>query len=117
MNIAIFGAGVAGLTAGITLSAQGHTCRIYERTRPDHETGMGFILMPEGIDCLEGLGVKLSGEHSGAPLHRYLCRDSAGKVLYEQQLPAGARSMRRRDLIAALTCALPAHSSPVFDAE
>ena len=29
----------------------------------------------------------------------------------------GARSMRRRDLIAALTCALPAHSSPVFDAE
>jgi aspartate/methionine/tyrosine aminotransferase/2-polyprenyl-6-methoxyphenol hydroxylase-like FAD-dependent oxidoreductase len=85
--------------------------------RAGQDTGMGFILMPEGIDCLEGLGVKLNGEHSGAPLHRYLCRDSAGKVLYEQQLPAGARSMRRRDLIAALTCALPSHSSPVFDAE
>ncbi len=117
MNIAIFGAGVAGLTAGITLGAQGHRCRIYERTRQGHESGMGFILMPEGIDCLQSLGVKLSGDHSGAPLHRYCCRDSAGQVLYEQPLPAGARSMRRRDLIAALTRALPADSTPVFDAE
>lgn len=117
MNIAIFGAGVAGLTAGITLGAQGHRCRIYERMRQCHEGGMGFILMPEGIDCLQSLGVKLSGEHSGAPLHRYLCRDSAGKVLYEQPLPAGTRSMRRRDLITALTRALPAGSAPIFDAE
>jgi aspartate/methionine/tyrosine aminotransferase/2-polyprenyl-6-methoxyphenol hydroxylase-like FAD-dependent oxidoreductase len=117
MNTAIFGAGIAGLTAGITLAAQGHNCRIYERMPRGLETGMGFILMPEGIDCLQSLGVKLSGEHSGAPLHRYLCRDSAGQVLYEQQLPAGARSMRRRDLIAALTRALPADGAPVFDAE
>jgi cysteine-S-conjugate beta-lyase len=117
MNTAIFGAGVAGLTAGITLGAQGHRCRIYERTRQGHESGMGFILMPEGIDCLQGLGVKLSGENVGAPLHRYSCRDSAGRVLYEQPLPAGARSMLRRDLIAALTRALPADSTPIFDAE
>ena len=117
MKIAIFGAGVAGLTAGITLGAQGHHCCIYERLRQDYESGMGFILMPEGIDCLQNLGVKLSGEHFGAPQHRYLCRDSAGQVLYEQPLPAGARSMRRRDLIAALTHALPAGSAPVFDAE
>src|SRR5215467_5262094 len=117
MNTAIFGAGIAGLTAGITLASQGHNCRIYERMPRGLETGMGFILMPEGIDCLQSLGVKLSGEHSGAPLHRYLCRDSAGQVLHEQPLPAGARSMRRRDLIAALTRALPSESAPVFDAE
>jgi aspartate/methionine/tyrosine aminotransferase/2-polyprenyl-6-methoxyphenol hydroxylase-like FAD-dependent oxidoreductase len=117
MNIAIFGAGVAGLTTGITLGEQGHCCRIYERAHLGHESGMGFILMPEGIDCLQSLGVKLRGEQSGAPLHRYCCRDSAGQVLYEQPLPAGARSMRRRDLIAALTQALPAGSTPVFDAE
>jgi aspartate/methionine/tyrosine aminotransferase len=117
MNIAIFGAGVAGLTAGITLSAQGHSCRIYERMRPDYESGMGFIMMPEGIDCLQGLGVKLSGEHIGASLQRYCCRDSAGQILYEQPLPAGARSMRRQDLITALTRALPAAHAPVFNAE
>src|SRR5689334_15993977 len=117
MNIAIFGAGIAGLTAGITLQGQGHNCRIYERMRPGLETGMGFILMPEGIDCLQGLGVKLTGEHGGIPLHCYCCRNSAGQILYEQPLPPGARSLRRRHLIAALTEALPGEAMPVFDAE
>ena len=50
MDIAIFGAGVAGLMTAIALRAQGHRCHIYERMRQGHETGMGFILMPEGID-------------------------------------------------------------------
>ena len=117
MNIAIFGAGIAGLMAGITLRAQGHSCRIFERSRQAHETGMGFILMPEGIHCLESFGAKLSGEYNGAPLHRYCCRNSAGQILYEQPLPTGTRSIRRRDLIAALLRVLPAESLPVFDAE
>ena len=117
MDIAIFGAGMAGLMAGITLRAKGHRCRIYERMRQGHETGMGFILMPEGIDCLQSFGVKLTGESSGAPLHRYCCRNSAGQILYEQPLPPGTRSIRRRELIAALLHALPAESAPIFDAE
>ncbi len=117
MKIAIFGAGIAGLMAGITLRSQGHTCRIYERMRKDHETGMGFILMPEGIECLQSFGVKLTGEYSGAPLHRYCCRNSAGQILYEQPLPAGALSMRRRDLLAALVNALNSDGAPAFDAE
>ena len=59
MEIAIFGAGIAGLMSAITLRAQGHRCRIYERMRQGHETGMGFILMPDGIECLQSFGVKL----------------------------------------------------------
>ena len=117
MDVAIFGAGIAGLMTGITLRSQGHACRIYERMRRDQETGMGFILMPEGIDCLQSFGVKLTGEYSGAPLYRYCCRNSAGQILYEQPLPAGARSMRRRDLLAALLRALSPEGAPVFNAE
>ncbi|HET9839257.1 MAG TPA: aminotransferase class I/II-fold pyridoxal phosphate-dependent enzyme [Candidatus Angelobacter sp.] len=117
MEIAIFGAGIAGLMTAVTLRSQGHSCRIYERTRQGHEAGMGFILMPEGIDCLQSYGVKLTGEYSGAPLYRYCCRNSAGQILYEQPLPAGARSMRRRDLLAALLRALPADGAPLFNAE
>lgn len=117
MDIAIFGAGIAGLMAGIALRAQGHRCHIYERMRQGHETGMGFILMPEGIDCLQSFGVKLTGENSGAPLQRYYCRNSTGQILYEQPLPAGTRSIRRRNLVGALMGALPADGSPVFDAE
>src|SRR6476469_168614 len=117
MEIAIFGAGIAGLMTAIALRAQGHQCRIFERMRQGHETGMGFILMPEGIDCLQSFGVKLTGDNSGAPLQRYLCRSSTGQILYEQPLPPGTRSIRRRQLIDALMGALPAGSTPLFDAE
>jgi aspartate/methionine/tyrosine aminotransferase/2-polyprenyl-6-methoxyphenol hydroxylase-like FAD-dependent oxidoreductase len=116
MDIAIFGAGISGLMAAIALGAQGHRCHIYERTRQGQETGMGFILMPEGIECLESFGVKF-GEHGGAPLEKYCCRNSTGQSLYEQPLPAGTRSIRRRDLIAALMRALPTDATPIFDAE
>lgn len=117
MDIAIFGAGIAGLMAGITLRAQGHHCRIYERMRRGRETGMGFILMPEGIDCLRAFGVNLIGENSGAPLQRYYCRNSLGQILYEQPLPLGTRSIQRRQLVSALIQALPAEGAPFFDAE
>src|ERR1051325_6375136 len=117
MDVAIFGAGIAGLMTAITLRSHGHRCHIYERMRPDQETGMGFILMPEGIDCLQSFGVRLTRKYSGSPLYRYCCRNSAGQILYEQPLPAGARSMRRRDLLAALMSALKSEAGPTFDAE
>jgi aspartate/methionine/tyrosine aminotransferase/2-polyprenyl-6-methoxyphenol hydroxylase-like FAD-dependent oxidoreductase len=117
MEIAIFGAGIAGLMSAIALRAQGHRCQIYERMRQGQETGMGFILMPDGIECLQSFGVDLSGENSGAPLQRYFCRSSSGQILYEQPLPAGTRSIRRRQLIDALMRALPAGDTPLFDAE
>jgi aspartate/methionine/tyrosine aminotransferase/2-polyprenyl-6-methoxyphenol hydroxylase-like FAD-dependent oxidoreductase len=116
MEIAIFGAGIAGLMTGIALRAQGHRCHIYERMRQDQETGMGFILLPEGIECLQSFGVKF-GEQSGASLEKYCCRNSMGQGLYEQPLPAGTRSIRRHDLVAALMRALPAEGSPIFNAE
>jgi aspartate/methionine/tyrosine aminotransferase/2-polyprenyl-6-methoxyphenol hydroxylase-like FAD-dependent oxidoreductase len=117
MDIAIFGAGIAGLMTAITLGAQGHRCKVYERTREGNETGMGFILMPDGINCLQSFGVKLTGENSGASLQRYFCRSSTGQILYEQPLPPGTRSIRRRHLIDALMGALPADSGLLFDAE
>jgi aspartate/methionine/tyrosine aminotransferase/2-polyprenyl-6-methoxyphenol hydroxylase-like FAD-dependent oxidoreductase len=117
MDIAIFGAGIAGLMSAITLHAQGHNCRIYERMRHDQETGMGFILMPGGINLLHSFGVELDGAFAGSPLQRYCCRNSAGQVLYEQTLPTGARSMRRSTLIAALMRALPADAAPTFEVE
>ncbi len=117
MEIAIFGAGIAGLMAGIALRKQGHRCRLYERMRQSQESGMGFILMPEGIDCMRGFGVKLGGDRGGSSLHRYCCRNSAGQILYEQTLPPGTLSYRRSDLIAALLRALASDGAPVFDAE
>jgi 2-polyprenyl-6-methoxyphenol hydroxylase-like FAD-dependent oxidoreductase len=106
MDIAIFGAGIAGLMSAITLRAQGHRCRVYERSRQAHDAGMGFILLPEGIACLQSFGVRLTGASSGTTLERYVCRDSTGQIVCEQAMPSGTRGIRRRDLTTALMRAL-----------
>jgi salicylate hydroxylase len=114
MEIAIFGAGIAGLMSAITLRARGHKCRIYERSPQAQDAGMGFIVVREAIEFLHGFGVDLEG--SGTPLRRFLCRDSDGRMLLEQTIPAGARGILRRDLIAALTRGLNGDKTVVFAA-
>lgn len=78
---------------------------------------MGFILVPEGIARLEGFGVRLTGEVGGTQLERYLCRDAAGRVVFEQAMPAGALGIRRRDLTTALVRALGKDDTLVFGGE
>jgi 2-polyprenyl-6-methoxyphenol hydroxylase-like FAD-dependent oxidoreductase len=102
MEIAVFGAGIAGLMTAITLRGRGHKCRVYERSRQAYDAGMGFILVPEGIARLESFGVQLTGEVSGTRLDRYLCRDAAGRIVFEQAMPVGSRGIRRRDLTVLL---------------
>ena len=113
MDVAIFGAGAAGLMAAITLHATGHRPRVFERSRQSHEAGMGFILVPDCIAGLESFGVDVRG----ISLEQYIFRDSAGYVLRRQTMPPGSRGMRRRELMAALVRALPAQQALTFDAE
>lgn len=113
MDAAIFGAGVAGLTTAIALRSAGHTSRIYERSRQSQDAGMGFILVPECIRCLQSFGVHFDG----MPLDRYHFRDATGQILYEQVMPAGSRAVRRRDLIAALVRTLQPSEAIHFDFE
>ena len=117
MELAIFGAGIAGLMTAITLRAHGHECRVFERSRQSHEAGMGFILVPDAIACLQSFGVHLTGAVGGSALERYYCRNDAGRVVFEQNMPAGARGIRRRDLTTALVRALGEHATLVFDTE
>lgn len=117
MEVAVFGAGIAGLMSAIALRSRGHKCRVYERNRLAQDAGMGFILVPEGIACLERFGVYLTGSFSGRLLERYLCRDSSGKIVFEHPLPEGTRGIRRRELIAALMRALGDDQSVVFGPE
>src|SRR5262245_40782174 len=117
MEIAVFGAGIAGLMSAITLRRQGHKCRVYERSRQAHGAGMGFILVPEGIARLEAFGVQLSGDVGGRELESYICRDSRGRIVFEQPMPLGTRSIRRCDLATALTRALGEEETLVFGGE
>src|SRR5258708_13932305 len=112
MGVGNLGAGMAGLMRAMTLEARGHGCHIYERGRQSQQMGMGFILVPEGIEQLRHFGVEVAG----VPTCHYYCRNEAGEVLYEETMPAGARSVRRADLIAGLMKALPNRNIVTYDA-
>lgn len=106
MDVAIFGAGIAGLMTAITLRAQGHRCHVYERSRQAQDAGMGFILVPEAIARLKSFGVRLEDDLGGTELEGYSCRDADGEIIFEQAMPRGSRGIRRRDLTANLIRAL-----------
>lgn len=113
MDVAIFGAGAAGLMTAITLQRTGHRSRVFERARQSHAAGMGFILLPECIADLRSFGIEVPG----MALEHYLFRNSNGAILQQHAMPPGSRGVRRRDLIAALVRALPTDDSLTFDVE
>jgi len=116
MNVAIFGAGIAGLASAITLQLRGHRCRIYERSRQAHQAGMGFIVMPEGVELLESFGVCLKDNLQRVWLDRYCHRNAAGEIAHEKAMPVST-CLRRCDLVAALLRASPASDCLVHGAE
>lgn len=57
MNIAIIGAGIGGLSAGISLKQQGHTVTIYEKVNTLLPVGAAISIWSNGVKCLNYLGL------------------------------------------------------------
>ncbi|MCF9046133.1 FAD-dependent urate hydroxylase HpxO [Acinetobacter nectaris] len=58
MKIVIIGAGIAGLTAGIALKKFGYQVVIYEQVKEIRPVGAAISLWPNGVKCLNYLGLK-----------------------------------------------------------
>ncbi len=56
-EIAIVGAGIAGLTLGLCLQARGVACRIYEKMPAIRPLGVGINILPHASRVLHGLGL------------------------------------------------------------
>ncbi|MGN0935972.1 FAD-dependent oxidoreductase [Acinetobacter amyesii] len=56
-NIAIIGAGTAGLAAAAMLAAQGHQICLYEKVSQLEPVGAGLLLQPAGLAVFEHLGI------------------------------------------------------------
>lgn len=76
-NIAIIGAGVAGLSAAIALARDGHIVHVYERRRDTNEdSGSGVQIQPTGVQILRQWGLieglsKIAHENGEVKLFRY----------------------------------------------
>jgi 2-polyprenyl-6-methoxyphenol hydroxylase-like FAD-dependent oxidoreductase len=109
--VAIVGAGIAGITAAISLSKDGHDVSLFERNIEHGSVGAGILLAPNAVTALESLGVDLVSW--GLPLQRLDVEDAAGVTLQSmdlRRLLQGSRpllSLRRVELHQALLAALP----------
>ncbi|KID84046.1 Monooxygenase, FAD-binding protein [Metarhizium guizhouense ARSEF 977] len=85
LDIAIIGAGIAGLTAAVSLRRSGHRVQIYEASAFSGEIGAALNLTPNGVQVLQHLGFDFERAKavqmvnwdtvSGIDLARIACQD------------------------------------------
>src|SRR6056300_855093 len=71
MKVAIFGAGIAGLSAAILLKRQGHTVKVYERSPKMNDRGNAFLMHDDGLDLLASLGQASVFHLMGEPIQYF----------------------------------------------
>jgi 2-polyprenyl-6-methoxyphenol hydroxylase-like FAD-dependent oxidoreductase len=116
MNIAVVGAGIAGLAVAKGLIDAGHAVRIYERAPELRAVGAGIGLWPTAVACLRQLGLA----HALAPsveIHAFEFRSAAGQGLARADLSAhpmhmgeSLRFVDRGALLRALAASAPPQS-------
>lgn len=77
LDIAVVGAGPAGLAAALYLHRDGHNVSIFERFEKPSPVGSGLILQPTGLSALSDLGLLESILALGSRIDRLHGADSA----------------------------------------
>ena len=125
-QIAIAGAGIAGLTAALAFARHGFAIRIFERSAQLGEVGAGVQLSSNATRLLDRLGVLNAVEQDAVrPEAIELRRATSGRLIASVPLGAAAQrrwgapylSVHRADLHAALAKAVQAHPSISLETE
>jgi salicylate hydroxylase len=94
LNIAIAGGGIAGLTAALAFSKNGHSVTVFERARTFEDIGAGLQLSPNANRVLRGLGLADAVKAiSFEPDILQLANGKSGRVL--STLPIKTMMMKR----------------------
>ncbi|MCA8061133.1 FAD-dependent oxidoreductase [Burkholderia sp. AU38729] len=120
MDIAILGAGVAGMSTALALGRQGHRIRLYERRPSETTMGAGVVLWPNAGFVLEQLGLLPDIVAVSGHLHAMWCMDRHGNPFkrfdigeLDRHMGFPTRSILRRDLQAVLARHVAAHDIEV----
>jgi salicylate hydroxylase len=98
---AVIGGGIAGYAAARSLSQQGVEVRVFDRQPRFASNGFGFLLLKNGIDALDALGLRSALLRLANPINRFRAVLPSGATVYECQLE-DCLSMRREDLVRVL---------------
>ncbi|BAX61197.1 FAD-dependent oxidoreductase [Burkholderia stabilis] len=120
MDIAILGAGVAGMSTALALAGRGHRIRLYERRLSDSTMGAGVVLWPNAGFVLAQLGILPDIVEVSGHLRAMRCIDRHSNPFkltdireLDQRMGFPTRSILRRDLQAVLARHVAAHGIEV----
>ncbi|NHV29752.1 FAD-dependent oxidoreductase [Burkholderia sp. D-99] len=120
MEIAILGAGVAGMSTALALAGRGHRIRLYERRPSESTMGAGVVLWPNAGFVLAQLGLLPDIVEAGGHLHAMRRIDRHGTPLkvtdireLDRRMGFPTYSILRRDLQAVLARHLAARGIDV----
>lgn len=83
LDIAIIGAGVAGLAAATLLTRAGHRVVLHERFETSRPLGSGLMLQPTGLAALGRLGIRETTEGLGARIGRLYGITDRGATIFD----------------------------------
>ena len=83
LDIAIVGAGVAGLAAAIALSRGGHRVAVFERFDTPRPLGSGLMIQPSGLAALGRLGLRTEIERRGHRIDRLHGMTGGGRTVFD----------------------------------
>lgn len=84
MQIAIVGAGIAGLSLALNLQKRGIGCRIFEKVSEIREIGVGITLLPHAMRELANLGLAETVVQTGIEIYQSEFYNRFGQLIYEE---------------------------------
>jgi 2-polyprenyl-6-methoxyphenol hydroxylase-like FAD-dependent oxidoreductase len=111
LDVAILGGGIAGIAAAIRLQQMGGQPVVYERDLARVRHGHGFILLENGLQSLDRLGIGEAIRASGHRLERYELHRPDGALVFETAFQ-GSMGFRRGEFMDALESQLDAQHQP-----
>jgi 2-polyprenyl-6-methoxyphenol hydroxylase-like FAD-dependent oxidoreductase/predicted DsbA family dithiol-disulfide isomerase len=100
-TIGVIGGGMGGLYAGFSSKLAGISTTIYER-RPDYDyNGFGFIILKNGINALDAIGLKNEVLKEGNSINRFKAIEPNGELILERYLE-DCIAIRRKQMIEML---------------
>lgn len=105
MKALIIGGGIAGLAAAISLRRAGWNALVEERSQFS-DNGIGFIILPNGLNALDSFGVGQQVRKMGKMLNRAIMRKKNGEIFKTEEV-ADCLSIKRSSCIDALRQLIP----------
>lgn len=93
LDIAIAGAGPAGLAAAACLARDGHRVHIFERFETPRPIGAGLMLQPTGLACLARLGLDRAALEAGALIEGIDGRTLRGARIFDVSYAAAGANL------------------------